>query len=121
MKQANIGTDEDPILEDVFSDVKVVCAKADLESVLAAVQAEAYNGEYTTEEGEEPEQQLTIADRVAALERAIPEPEEFASGAWYYRGDMVKFEGSVWICVAPAGVVCVWSPADYPAYWTQKG
>lgn len=61
--------------------------------------------------------------RVAALEKAgtTGEPAEafpdFVVGKWYYTGDTCTFEDKKYTCVAPAGVACVWSPADYPAYW----
>lgn len=61
--------------------------------------------------------------RVAALEKAgaPEEPAEefpdFVTGKWYYTGDTCTFEGKKYTCIAPDGVVCVWSPADYPAYW----
>lgn len=42
---------------------------------------------------------------------------EYQVGKWYYNGDKVLFEGVVKTCTAPAGVVCTWSPAEYPAYW----
>lgn len=42
---------------------------------------------------------------------------EFADGKWYYNGDKCIFDGKIYTCVAPDGVVCVWSPADYPTYW----
>lgn len=42
---------------------------------------------------------------------------EYVPGKWYYNGDKVLFEGVVKTCTAPAGVVCTWSPAEYPAYW----
>ena len=61
--------------------------------------------------------------RVAALEKAgtNEEPAEefpdFVVGKWYYTGDTCTFEGKKYTCIAPDGVACVWSPADYPAYW----
>ncbi len=45
--------------------------------------------------------------------------EEFVTGKWYYTGDMVRFNGKIYSCIAPISVVCVWSPADYPAYWEE--
>ena len=63
--------------------------------------------------------------RVKALENAEKpvEPEEpieeYVAGKWYYTGNKVMFEGKAYECVAPEGVVCVWSPADYPAYWEE--
>lgn len=63
--------------------------------------------------------------RVAALERAgatDPEPGEeyleYIPGKWYYKDDKITYNnGSKYICTAPEGVVCVWSPDEYPAYW----
>lgn len=66
-----------------------------------------------------------LEERVRALEEAkaaggdtteeiVP---EYQVGKWYYNGDKVLFEGVVKTCTAPAGVVCTWSPAEYPAYW----
>ena len=43
--------------------------------------------------------------------------EEFVVGKYYYAGNKVSFGGKNYICIAPEGVVCVWSPSDYPAYW----
>lgn len=76
--------------------------------------------------------------RVKALEEAqtknetgtdepTEEPEEptettypgFVVGKWYYAGDRISFEGKNYECIAPENVVCVWSPADYPAYWEE--
>lgn len=41
----------------------------------------------------------------------------YETGVWYYRDDIVSFDGQNYICVAPEGAVCTWSPSDYPAYW----
>ena len=35
----------------------------------------------------------------------------------YYKDDKITFEGKKYICIAPDGIACVWSPAEYPAYW----
>lgn len=46
--------------------------------------------------------------------------EEYVVGKWYYRGNKILFNnGKVYECTAPEGVVCTWSPAEYPAYWRQ--
>lgn len=63
--------------------------------------------------------------RMLAVENGsqITEPEEypeFVVGKWYYNGDKVSFEGDNYVCIAPEGTVCVWSPKDYPAYWEAK-
>lgn len=44
---------------------------------------------------------------------------EFVVGKTYYNGDKVTFNGNVYKCIAPEGAVCVWSPDDYPAYWSK--
>ena len=59
--------------------------------------------------------------RVKALEDGNTEQSEevpaFVVGKWYYAGDVCTFDGVKYTCIAPDGVVCVWSPVDYPAYW----
>ena len=45
--------------------------------------------------------------------------EEYAVGKWYYKGDKVFFEGKAYVCTAPEDTVCVWSPKEYPAYWSE--
>lgn len=64
-----------------------------------------------------------LEKRVSALEsnnEEIEQPEdyaEFVEGKWYYNGDIVTFENVVYICIAPDGQVCTWSPSEYPDYW----
>lgn len=61
--------------------------------------------------------------RVKALEESEvikPDTEEYPEyevGKWYYRGNKMTFEQKHYECIAPEGVVCTWSPAEYPAYW----
>lgn len=64
--------------------------------------------------------------RVKALEEALKRDleddteasyPEYEVGKWYYNGDKVMFDGVAHECTAPEGVVCVWSPSEYPAYW----
>lgn len=62
---------------------------------------------------------LTVEERLIALEKTVT-PAKYAAGTWYYRGDYVIFEAEVYSCVAPMGVVCVWSPAEYGAYWQKR-
>lgn len=47
------------------------------------------------------------------------EAAEFVTGKWYYKGDKCLFNDSVYTCIAPEGVVCVWSPDEYPSYWEK--
>lgn len=64
---------------------------------------------------------LELEQRVKALENNEQKPAEeyleFVVGKTYYKGDTCSFNGVNYICVAPEGAVCVWSPADYPTYW----
>lgn len=60
--------------------------------------------------------------RIKALENGkTPEPTDeyppYEVGKWYCNGDKVSFDGKNYTCTAPEGVVCVWSPSEYPAYW----
>lgn len=43
--------------------------------------------------------------------------DEYVPGKCYYNGNKVLFDGIVYTCSAPDGVVCVWSPKEYPTYW----
>ena len=62
-----------------------------------------------------------LEQRVKALETGNTEPGEaypdYVVGKWYYNGDKITFEGGKYKCIAPDGVVCVWSPTEYPTYW----
>jgi hypothetical protein len=44
---------------------------------------------------------------------------EYVAGTWYRNGDIVLFEGKDYMCIAPAGQVCTWSPSEYPVYWKE--
>ena len=35
----------------------------------------------------------------------------------YYNGAVVKYGGMMYMCVAPDGVACVWTPDAMPDYW----
>ena len=64
-----------------------------------------------------------LEDRVKALENgeesANQTLSDFVVGKTYYKDDKVIFGGKTYICIAPDGAVCVWSPGDYPAYWQE--
>lgn len=42
---------------------------------------------------------------------------EYVAGKWYYAGDKCSEGGVNYVCAAPEGQVCTWSPSEYPAYW----
>ena len=68
-----------------------------------------------------------LDERITALENKKSEEEqpgstvypEYVAGKWYYKDDTVSFEGKNYICIAPDGQVCVWSPTEYPTYWKE--
>lgn len=76
---------------------------------------------------EELERRMTeLKKRIKVLEETIAgkQPTEevyepFVEGKWYYNGDKCSQDGKNYTCTAPEGVVCVWSPKDYPAYWKE--
>lgn len=74
-----------------------------------------------------------LDERVTTLENAsevedpdTPDPPivsddypEYVVGKWYYKDDKITFNQKKYICIAPTGVVCTWSPAEYPSYWSE--
>lgn len=70
-----------------------------------------------------------LAERVTLIEKGTPQKPPQPEEEWkefkqpagehnaYYRGAKITFEGKRYICIAPEGIACVWSPAAYPAYW----
>lgn len=72
-----------------------------------------------------------LEKRIVALEQSKTDTEEpdgdtikideYKPGKWYYHGDEMLFKDDIYICTAPEGVVCVWSPEEYPDYWEKKG
>ena len=65
----------------------------------------------------ELEQRIRALETGESTDGSAEEYPVFVTGKWYYTGDKCSFEGASYTCVAPEGVACVWSPADYPAYW----
>ena len=86
--------------------VDLLAKISELEKKIHSIEAKLNANDNTTEET--PEEGETV------IEDTYP---EFVVGKWYYNGDKVTFEGTTHVCAAPDGVVCVWSPKDYPAYW----
>lgn len=111
----------------------------DLTAILKKIDALWAQGKLTDAEYEElnsiarggakPENSIDIFRKLEELEKRVialesgeskketEEYPEYEIGKWYYKGDKVIFEGKNYICIAPEGTVCVWSPKDYPAYW----
>ena len=87
---------------------------------LIALAQENANVQYTIDV---LEKLADIETRLRALEEnkgQTEDVEEYVAGKWYYSGDECLFNGVVYVCIAPAGAVCTWSPAEYPAYWSAK-
>lgn len=86
------------------------------EELTAAARAEA-NAQHSVDVLKKLEE---LEQRVRALEGKSTEAKPYVAGKWYYAGDACVFDGVTYTCTAPEGVTCVWSPADYPAYWTAQ-
>lgn len=69
------------------------------------------------------ELQAEIADKNGEVEGGIDEADvpEYVTptGAHdaYYNGSICRYNGQLYMCVAPDGVACVWSPDAMPGYW----
>lgn len=66
---------------------------------------------------------MMLAEKNGEIEEDVDEADvpEYVqpSGAHdaYFRDDMVKYNGKLYLCVAPDGVACAWSPDVMPGYW----
>lgn len=65
----------------------------------------------------ELEQRIRALETGESTDGSAEEYPAFVVGKWYYKGDKCSFDGINYTCIAPEGTACVWSPADYPAYW----
>ena len=86
----------------------------------------AQNGANTAGEVDMLAWMIDMDRRMRAMEAAQqvkPDQEEYPAyveGKWYYAGDKCSENGKNYTCTAPEGVVCVWSPSTYPAYWQEE-
>lgn len=60
--------------------------------------------------------------RVKALEEGTDTPNtdsppEYNEYTVYHKGDKITYNSRVYICIAPEGQPCTWSPDGYPPYW----
>lgn len=84
---------------------------------LARNQANPYGGVDVMAKLEDLESRVRALEQGSNPESGDEDVPEYVAGKWYYNGDKVTFGGAVYVCTAPEGVVCTWSPAEYPAYW----
>ena len=111
------------VLADMLHKIDTIWAQGDLDDeqrteLIALAQGNAN----TAQEVNMLAKLKELEQRVRALEESDgAEPGEgypdYVAGKWYYNGDKITFEGGKYQCIAPDGVVCVWSPTEYPAYW----
>ena len=71
MTETNHGTEEEPNIVQTFTDCKLSCSDNRFEAAYALAKREAYTGEVTVEDVEEPEAQPTTEQRVTELEEAM--------------------------------------------------
>lgn len=50
MTEVNVGSEEEPVIEQVFTNKSITCANERFEANLAVAKAEAYNGEVFVED-----------------------------------------------------------------------
>ena len=130
----------------MYNIIKTVIESGNFEltDIIRKIDTVWFEGKITDEEKAElvemaqgkanPQHSIDLVAKVADLEKRVkfletqkptdPEDEEeyppFEDGKWYYNGDKISFEGNNYVCIAPDGVVCVWSPSAYPTYWEKK-
>lgn len=71
--------------------------------------------------------QVEAKDAIAELQGDTEHAEEWPeykapqnAEEVYHNGDKVTFQGDHYICTAPEGKPCPWSPTEYPAYWEKQ-
>ena len=119
-------------LSDILKKIDTLWLQGDISNgqkdsliTLARTNAEIGNSVDVLVKLEEMNKRLTSVEaELKALKTDSSDPEteettvaEYEAGKWYYAGDKVSFNGSTYVCTAPDGATCVWSPSDYPAYW----
>ena len=66
MTEVNHGTKEQPDIRRIFNDAVIECGEDVYEANLVIAQREAYNGEYTVEDIEDPVTEPTQLDQIEA-------------------------------------------------------
>jgi hypothetical protein len=76
MTEVNHGTEEHPNMVQTFTSAVIECGEAVFEANFSIAQKEAYNGEVTVEDIEDPETEPTTEERVTELENTIVSLED---------------------------------------------
>lgn len=115
----------------------------DLTAMLASIDEYHIEGKLDDDEHDElyekartganPAESVDVLAKIAELERRVKALEEgqdsgtgstdvpeYEVGKWYYKDDKGMYDGKKYTCTAPDVIVCVWPPAEYPAYWAQS-
>ena len=111
------------VLADMLHKIDTLWAQGDIDDdqrteliALAQGNADAVQEANTLEKLKELEQRVRALEEFGGAEPGEEYPD-YVAGKWYYNGDKITFEGGKYKCIAPDGVVCVWSPTEYPTYW----
>lgn len=121
----NVLTQGDYNLKDMLNKIDLLWAKNKLTNEEYEELVTLARGGAKTEHSVDVFAKLEEMDkRIAALEKGstdIPAVEypEYEVGKWYYKNAVCSFEGKNYVCIVPEGVVCVWSPSEYPTYWEE--
>ena len=111
------------VLADMLHKIDTLWAQGDIDDdqrteliALAQSNADAAQEMKILEELKELEQRVRALEESGGADPGEEYPD-YVAGKWYYNGDKITFEGGKYQCIAPDGVVCVWSPTEYPVYW----
>lgn len=104
-------------IESAYIEGKLTEEEVNELATLARERANSQNGIDILVKLEELDRRIRSLEEKATTSEGIENYPEYTVGKWYYNGDKVSFEGVNYTCTAPEGTVCVWSPAEYPAYW----
>lgn len=97
-------------IDNAFSEIAALRSTVEAQSAeIAALRAavESLGGTVQPEEPEPPEEWTEYVQPTGAHDA-------------YQNGDKITYNSEKYICIAPDGVACVWSPDDYPAYWQKQ-
>ncbi len=116
----NVIMRKDYKLSEMLKNIKALWLGGDITEEECTELTDLARSNASAEAGMNAEWMASIEARLEKLETKGSAPsgvEEFVVGRRYKNGEKCLWKGKTYICVAPEGQVCVWSPDDYPAYW----